>query len=154
MKTQATFEVGIVAADLDALVRFYTGVLDMSVAGDVRVPATTSRKAGLAPDGYRVIRLETDRGDRIKVAATQGGTEAGSADSYAMQRHGLCYLTFLVDDLEILTDRLQRAGVTLGSEGIVDLRPGVRMLLAADPEGNWLEFVEYDDIDAYRKRSR
>jgi len=36
------------------------------------------------------------------------------------------------------------------SDGVVLLRPGVRLLLANDPEGNWLEFLQYDDLAAYR----
>jgi predicted enzyme related to lactoylglutathione lyase len=154
MKTQATFEVGIVAANLDALLAFYTGVLDLSVVGDVQVPPRTSRKAGLAADGYRVVRLETDRGDRIKLAAPAGGPGDQRREAFAMQRAGLCYLTFLVADLDALAARLEGAGATVLSERIVELRQGVRMLLAADPEGNSLEFVQYDDIDAYREPAR
>ena len=34
----------------------------------------------------------------------------------------------------------------------LELRAGLRLLLAADPEGNFLEFLQYEDIDAYRSR--
>ena len=67
-----------------------------------------------------------------------------------MQRRGASYVTFIVDDLESLYDRLLRARVSIKSRGIVGLRPGVSLVLASDPEGNWLEFVQYDDIHSYR----
>jgi hypothetical protein len=32
------------------------------------------------------------------------------------------------------------------------VRPGVRLVLVTDPAGNFLEFVQYDDIEAHRPR--
>jgi lactoylglutathione lyase len=130
VKTVAPFELGIVAQDIDALLPFYTELLGLSLIGDVTVPASTSRRSGLAPDGYRVVRLETDRGDRL--------------------RRGPAYVTFLVEDLGSLHERLRSSGADIRSDGIVALRPGVRLLLVADPQGNWIELLQYDDIAAYR----
>jgi hypothetical protein len=67
-----------------------------------------------------------------------------------MQRRGGSYVTFIVDDVRSLHDRLARAGAAIRSRGVVELRPGVWLLLAADPEGNFVEFLQYDDLASYR----
>ena len=150
MKSVAPFEIGLVVRDLDAMLPFYTGVLGLSVLSSIEVPAATSRSAGLAPDGYRVVRLQTSRGDRIKLATPTMPPAPVATSDYAMQRQGCAYLTFIVDDLGPLHGRLKDAGAPIRSDDIVVLRPGVSMLLATDPEGNWIEFVHYDDLASYR----
>ena len=150
MKTVASFEFGFVAADIDALAPFYTEVLGFAVISDLTMPTATSRAAGLAPDGYRVVRLETNRGDRLKLARPTAPPQDGAPTAYPMQRRGASYVTFIVDDLESLYDKLLRARVAIKSQGIVGLRSGVSLVLTTDPEGNWLEFVHYDDIRSYR----
>lgn len=150
MKTVAPFEVGLVVADIEQLLPFYRDVLGFNVIGDVETPPERSRQSGLAPDGYRVVRLETSTGDRLKLARpSQGGIAAAAAD-YAMHAVGGCYVTFIVDDLVALHQRLRHADATIRSQGIVELREGLRLLLVADPEGNFLEFLQYDNIAAYR----
>jgi catechol 2,3-dioxygenase-like lactoylglutathione lyase family enzyme len=150
MKTVASFEFGLVAADIDALLPFYTEVLGLAVVSDLTVPTATSSATGLAPDGYRVVRLETNRGDRLKLACPTTPPEGAAATAYPMQRRGASYVTFIVDDLKSLYDKLLRARVAIKSEGVVGLRPGVSLVLATDPQGNWLEFLQYDDIHSYR----
>ena len=73
------------------------------------------------------------------------------AADFAMHRAGACYVTWIVEDLSALYERLLQAGANIRSkQGIVQLRAGLRLLLVADPEGNFLEFLQYDDITAYR----
>jgi hypothetical protein len=67
-----------------------------------------------------------------------------------MQRRGGSYVTFIVDDVSSLHERLARAGTPIRSRGVVELRPGLRLVLATDPEGNFVEFLQYDDLDSYR----
>ena len=146
----APMEVGLAVADVDRVLAFYRDVLGMKLLTDIAVPAAVSRVAGLAPEGYRVMRLESSGGDRLKLAQTPASREGVRPADYPMQRRGGAYLTFIVDELPALERRLHDAGASIHSDGIVVLRPGVSMLLAADPEGNWLEFVHYDDLASYR----
>jgi catechol 2,3-dioxygenase-like lactoylglutathione lyase family enzyme len=153
VKTAAPFEIGIVVADVDRVLPFYRDVLGFAVIGDLEVPADRSRRSGLAADGYRIVRLESSGGDRLKLAQPGGGGAAGAPAAWAMNRPGGCYVTFIVEDLAALYARLVQAGTPVRSDGIVLLRAGLRLLLVADPEGNFLEFLQYDDIDAYRPRN-
>lgn len=68
MKCVAAYEVGVVAADVDALVRFYVDTLGLRVDSDVSVPAEAGAATGLSPSGYRVVRLATSTGQRFKIA--------------------------------------------------------------------------------------
>ncbi len=51
----------------------------------------------------------------------------------------------------LMLQRLKAAGadVMTGDEP-VEVRPGVWLAFARDPEGNVLEFVQYDDVESYR----
>ena len=149
MKSIAPYEVGIVARDVDALVGFYTRVLEMRVYGDVSVPESMGAASGLSPQGYRVVRLSTRNGQRLKIARAPATTEGSCASAFPMQVAGSCYVTFLVAEIEALWDRLAKSGTTLCSTSVVAVRPGVKLFLARDPEDNFLEFVEYADPGSY-----
>jgi lactoylglutathione lyase len=154
MKSVAPMEVGITVRDIDSLLPFYRDILGLKVLSDIVAPAEKSRPAGLAPDGYRIMRLESNAGDRIKLAQPTGMPKAAPAEApareFALQKAGGGYVTFIVEDMSSLLADLQKAGVTIKSQGKVEVRAGVWVMLAADPEGNYLEFVEYADLSSYR----
>lgn len=154
MKSVAPFEIGIVVSDLDAVLPFYRDLLGFRVLSDIPVAAAASRLTGLTPDGYRVVRLESDGGDRIKLARPTKPPTAASAKAFALERQGGHYVTFIVANLAALYARLLRAGIRLDSQGMVDVRAGLRMLMLRDPEGNYIEFVEYADLGAYRPAAK
>lgn len=150
MNDVAPLEVGFVVSGIDAMLHFYQDVLGFALLTDITMSSTTSRAAALSPDGYRVVRLESGRGDRLKLARPTTPGKPSPPTDYMMQPRGGAYVTFIVDDLPALHERLRTAGTRIASDGIIDLRPGVTMMLATDPEHNWLEFVHYDDLAVYR----
>jgi len=152
LKSVAPFEIGITVSDLDAILPFYRDVLGFRVLSDILVAAQTSRLTGLTPDGYRVVRLESDAGDRIKFAQPGTPPVAAPARAFALERQGGHYATFIVADLDALHARLAQAGIKLDSHGMVEVRAGLRMMMIRDPEDNYIEFVEYTDLEAYRPR--
>src|SRR5512139_3183565 len=113
MRNVAPFEVGFVAKDLDALLPFYTGVLGFIVFSDLLVTAAKSAPTGLTPDGYRVVRLETDLGNRFKLVQPVAPSAPSSPAAFAFQRQGAAYVTFVVEGLHALRDRLQAHGVRI-----------------------------------------
>ena len=150
MRALAPMEVGFTVADIDAVLPFYRDVLGLSVLSDIVAPAAKSRQTGLAPDGYRVMRLENGAGDRLKLAQPTAAPLDAEPRAFALQRRGGAYATFIVADLDELLGKFLRAGADVRSEGKVEVRPGVWVLLVCDPEGNYLEFVQYADISSYR----
>ncbi len=150
MRTAAPFEVGITVAELATVLPFYERVLGLRVVGDLEVPAAKGAASGLSPGGYRIVRLETSSGDRLKLAQPRiAPTDVPCAGS-AMERRGAAYVTFIVEDVDSLHRALVEAHATIRSRGKVEIRPGVWLLLVTDPEGNYLEFLQYDDLASYR----
>jgi catechol 2,3-dioxygenase-like lactoylglutathione lyase family enzyme len=148
----APFEPAIRVTDLDRSLRFYCDVLGMSVFSIDDITPEQSIRAGLAPNGYRMARLETEQGDRLKLAAPVGlPVEPQPKRQYSLDRNGFVYLTYIVPDIRVLLTKLKDASVTIrsGSEPIT-FRPGVFVAFAEDPDGNILEFVERNDLDRYR----
>jgi catechol 2,3-dioxygenase-like lactoylglutathione lyase family enzyme len=149
----ASMEVALVVADVDAVMPFYVDVLGFRRVSDHDVPRDKSATTGLSPTGYRIVRLETNLGDRLKLASPHGGAALRAPTDFPLASEGGAYVTFLIDNLDDVEDRLIAAGVPICSRGIVEVRPGVRLLLARDPAGNFLEFVQYADLGTYRPSS-
>jgi catechol 2,3-dioxygenase-like lactoylglutathione lyase family enzyme len=144
-------EPGIVCANIDPMLEFYTGVLGLKLVGDAEATPELSERFGATPHGYRIVRLQTSYGERIKlVQPKQDAPRPQAVPRWVYERHGLAYLTFVIADVRDAVKHLRAHGVKLVSDGPVEVRPGVLALYFLDPEGNYLEFVEYPDLAAYR----
>ena len=151
MRMTAPLEIGICCEDLDSLAKFYTDVLGCTVVNAVEVPPEKSRQAGLADGGYRVARIQTPYGERIKLLQPARRPANPGATQQILERRNAFYVTFIVDDLGAMMRRLRDAGAELLSgPDKVEVRPGTYLAFTRDPEGNVLEFVEYADVRAYR----
>ena len=151
MNQLVPLEVGLCCRDLDALKQFYVDALGFTAINDLHVPADKAGQTGLCDGGYRVARLQTPRGERLKLLQPDNPpVPAAFADSI-LARQGTSYITLIIDDLPTAMARLRPYGLPLLSgEATVEVRPGTFLVFARDPEGNLLEFVQYADIRAYR----
>jgi catechol 2,3-dioxygenase-like lactoylglutathione lyase family enzyme len=151
LKQAAPLEVGLVTRNIDKMLPFYRDVLGFKFISDVNTPPELSTKTGATRSGYRIIRLQTPLGERIKlVQPGRNGGEPG-ATLHAMGRSGFEYLTFIVSDMKGTLERLKAAKTPLLSNGeAVEVRPGVHAIYSRDPEGNFVEFVQFDDLKSYR----
>ncbi|MCL4764989.1 MAG: VOC family protein [Hyphomicrobiaceae bacterium] len=151
MKMTAPVEIGICCDDLDSLRAFYVDVLGCEPVNEHQVTAEKSTPAGMAKDGYRVARLQTSWGERLKLIQPATTAEGAVPAEWILGRRGIAYITFIIDDLSAMIARLKAAGVTfVTGEERVEVRPGTFLSFIRDPEGNVLEFVEYSDIREYR----
>lgn len=152
MKVSAPFEPAIVARDMPAMLAFYRDTLGLSLFSLDQIPAAPAQAAGLSSQGYAIARLESEGGDRLKIVVPLDAPQAHTPGAQVMQRHGLAYLTFIVPDVRAVLARLRAAGATVptGPDPIA-FRPGVvDLAFAQDPEGNYLEFVQRNDLNVYR----
>lgn len=155
----APLEIGIVCRDLPRLRRFYEDALGLAFVSELQVGADKAAASALSSQAYTVVRLQASSGERIKLLQAQGaatesaqGPHAGQGlPRHILDRSGLAYLTFIVEDIDAAIDRLSAAGVEwmTGTER-VEVRPGVYLAFCRDPEGNVLELVQYHDIAEYR----
>lgn len=150
MRMRAPMEAGICCGDIEALIEFYVEVLGFSLVNVIAVGADKAREAALSPAGYKVARLQTSWGERVKLLQPDQPPEESGLDAWILGQRNRTYLTFIVDNLEEVLARLAGRAALLTGERRVEVRPGVWLAFAQDPEGNLLEFVEYDDIAAYR----
>ena len=147
----APLEPGIVCIDLARMLDFYTEVLGLKFVSDAEASAEMSTKFGTGPHGFRIIRLQTPYGERVKLIQPKKlSLKQTQPTEWVFERQGIAYLTFVVTDVHEVTARLKRSGVESFSEGPVNIREGITAIFARDPEGNFIEFVEYADIAAYR----
>lgn len=153
MKVTAPFEIGVCVRDLDRAMAFYRDVLGMSVFSIDEVTPDESSRAGLAPNGYRIARMETQTGDRLKLVAPCTVPLRQAEKPHVLARHGIAYLTYIVPDLAEIERKLKAAGAKLRTATSVQFRPAVRLLFAEDPDGNFLEFVQREDLATYRPKA-
>lgn len=151
MRMTAPLEVGICCRDLERLIAFYTEVLGLELVNLVEVPAEKAAAAHLSDAAYRVARLQTDWGERIKLLQPAAAPAEAPPTARILDRANSAYLTFIVPDLKATLARLLQAGMAVdtGPEP-VEVREGTWLVFGRDPEGNVLEFVEYRDVAAYR----
>jgi catechol 2,3-dioxygenase-like lactoylglutathione lyase family enzyme len=151
LKMVSPLEPGIVCVDLDSMLKFYTEVLGLKFATDAVASAEMSTLFGTGPDGFRIIRLQTSYGERIKLIQPKNMTlQQSEIPEWVFARQGIAYLTFIVPDVKEVTARLKEFDVKLMSDGPVEIRAGINAIFTCDPEGNFLEFVQYADVASYR----
>lgn len=151
MKCVAPFEPAICVADLDRMKDFYCDQLGMTVFNVIEVPPDKSAPPGLAANGYTIMRLETNDGQRFKLVQPNDAPAPSADRTHVLDHQGLAFVTFLIADLAGLIGRLKAAGFGLMGDGeAFEVRDGVDIAFVKDPEGNCIELVEYADITSYR----
>jgi catechol 2,3-dioxygenase-like lactoylglutathione lyase family enzyme len=135
---------------MERMLKFYTEVLGLKLVADAQTTPEMSTKFRATPDGYRIVRLQTPYGERIKLAQPKIPPRQNPVPEWVYERQGLAYFTFIVDDMKPILARLKANQVRLISEEPVEVRKGVLAQFLLDPEGNYVEFVEFSDIASYR----
>lgn len=150
LKMVVPMEPGIVCLDIERMIEFYSGVLGLKIVSDAEATPEMSRSSRTAPDGFRVVRLQTPYGERIKLIQTTMHPPQQPSTEWVLERHGLTYLTFVIADMKEMMARLRECHVKLVINEPLEVRKGFLAIFALDPEGNYLEFVEYQDPASYR----
>ncbi len=151
MKMTAPMEVAISVNDMNKMLPFYTEILGLKRVADNQVPPEMTSRVGQTPHGLRVVRLLTPHGEMVRLIQVGKPPQPNEVPRYIFDRHGLIYVSFLVADLDGVLKRLKEHEVKLVSgDHKIEVRPGVFVVYALDPEGNYVEFLEYPDIASYR----
>ena len=123
-----SIDIGIVVRDIKAALRFYRDTIGLEY--EAEMPAGGGRMHRLMC-GSTVVKLVIH--DQVPDRADNAGGPLGAS--------GIRYWTITVTDLQAITDKCREAGYTVAVEPR-DVRPGVRISMVEDPDGNWVEFLE------------
>ncbi len=127
--TKTAIDLGIVTSNGDAMLVFYRDVLGLKVQGQMAMPGGSGTMHRLLC-GDSLIKLVVM--PSLPAAAVPGGIQGGA---------GYRYWTISVSNLTEMVKACADAGVpVVWSER--EIRPGVRIAMVSDPDGNWVEFLQ------------
>ena len=129
-------DVGIVGSNFDESLHFYRDLLGFHVVLDFEIPEDTAVSAGLAPRGFRQVRLKA--GETLIKLMEIESPPARKKPEFAA---GVRWLTFFVDDAHKTYRELSAKGVRFLSEP-VRAPDAPAVVCAVDPDGLLAEFVQ------------
>ncbi len=117
---------GVIVSDIKASLNFYQNILGLTFVGTVPLWFGTMHRLRFGTSDFKLVEP--------KVVSPRGaiGLE---------KQLGFRYVTFVIENLSELCNHLQKIGIefTLPEK---EIRPGVRIAMVKDPDGNIVEFVE------------
>lgn len=129
-------DVGIVCSNFDESLHFYRDLLGFDVVLEIEIPEDTAVSAGLAPRGFRQVRLKA--GETLIKLMEIESPPARKKPEFAA---GVRWLTFFVDDVHKTYRELSAKGVRFWSEP-VRAPDAPAVVCAIAPDGLLAEFVQ------------
>lgn len=122
-------DLGIVTTNGDAMLAFYRDVVGLRYLEPMPMPGGTGTMHRMLC-GDSLIKLVVL--PKVGAPAVPGGIQGAS---------GYRYWTITVSNLTEVVDACAKAGakVLIADK---EVRPGVRIAMVADPDGNWVEFLQ------------
>lgn len=120
-------EVGIVTTNLEAMVAFYEGFLELEPQGEIDFADGSQRRYSL---GSSVLKLVTYNTEPAAPAAPGGGRAQA----------GLRYFTVGVNNLRAVAEAFEASDYDI-AEPLTEFAPvpGMGWMFVVDPDGNWIE---------------
>ncbi len=121
-----SLDLGIIVSDIQASLRFYRDILGLQFVGTVPLWFGTMHRLRFGTSDFKLIEPKT--------IPPKGAIGLESQLGYR-------YVTFVVRDLSRLCADLKSIGIEFAMEE-TQIRPGTRIAMVKDPDGNIVEFVE------------
>ncbi len=131
--TGSGVDVAIVCSDFEASLRFYRDLLGLEVVKDLEIPADAATQLGLAPRGFRQVRLKA--GHTLIKLLDISDPPAPRGDAFEA---GVRWITFFVDDVRAIYDDWSSKGVRFLSEPPAS----GTIVCAVDPNGVIVELIK------------
>lgn len=123
-----SIDLGIVVTDEKAAVAFYRDTLGLDWEGELKLPGGMMYRLKCGSTVIKLLKL-----DRTPAAKPAPGGPMGGL--------GYRYFTITVPDIRALVAQLEAKGVK-PTVPVTDFRPGVRIAMVTDPDGNTIEFLQ------------
>ena len=127
--TKQAIDLGIVTTNGPAMLAFYRDLLGLKFKGEMAMPGGRGTMHRLLC-GDSLIKLVVM--PDLPAAAASGGIQGAA---------GYRYWTITVSNLEAMAQACVEAGHKLVWP-VREIRPGVRIAMVEDPDGNWVEFLQ------------
>ena len=131
-----TVDIAITCSNFAASLDFYHNKLGLEIVLDLEIPDDLARDIGLAPTGFRQVRLKAGN-TLIKLMDIESPPPTPT-DKFPA---GVRWLTFFVEDIQQTVRDLKQNGVEFLSEPI-SAPDAVGVACAPDPDGVLIELVQ------------
>jgi catechol 2,3-dioxygenase-like lactoylglutathione lyase family enzyme len=121
-----SLDIGVIVSDIGASLAFYQDILGLQFVGSVPVWFGTMHRLRFGTSDFKLIEPTT-----MPPPGALG----------LENQLGFRYVTFVVKDLTELCSELQDKGIEFTLPE-TQIRPGSRIAMVKDPDGNIVEFVE------------
>ncbi|MEN8788655.1 MAG: VOC family protein [Flavobacteriaceae bacterium] len=134
--------VGLVVSDLKKSQEFYTDVIGMKEVGGFELSAEWAQEAGMSdnrPFAVKIFKMrETNTATMLKLAYFD---EVKSSEKMKAigQSAGVNYITFYLNELRGVKERIKNANITVIGE--VE-RDAYTLIIVQDPDGVFVELIE------------
>ncbi len=121
-----SLDLGLIASDIQASLHFYQKILGLEFVGTTPLWFGTMHRLRFGESDFKLIEPK----------------EVPPPGAIGLENQlGFRYVTFVIENLSELCDELKKIGIefTLPER---EIRPGVRIAMVKDPDGNIVEFVE------------
>lgn len=126
--TKDSVDLGIVTRDGEAALKFYRDTLGLELVGEMPMPGTgVMHRLMCGQSMIKVVVL-----DKEPRAQSPGGGIRGAT--------GYRYWTISVSNLAEMLEACESGGYKIVVPE-TELRPGVKIGMVEDPDGNWVEFL-------------
>jgi catechol 2,3-dioxygenase-like lactoylglutathione lyase family enzyme len=123
-----SIDLGIVTNNGEAMIAFYRDVLGFGDLGETAIAGSTMRRLECGTSAVKIVVPDKPAPDGVP-----GGIPRAT---------GYRYWTMSVSNLSEIVAACEDAGRTVVVP-IREIRPGVTIAIVEDPDGNWVEFVDY-----------
>jgi len=121
-----SLDLGIIVSDIQASLKFYKDLLGLEFAGTTPLWFGTMHRLRFGSSDFKLIAPKT--------VPPKGAVGLD-------KELGFRYVTFVVKNLSAICAELKNKGIEFAVPE-QEVRPGVRIAMVKDPDGNVVEFVE------------
>lgn len=134
--TSPTVDIALVCSNFKESLRFYHEQLGLEIVADLRIPDAVARGAGLAPRGFRHVRLRA--GNTLVKLMEIAAPPPPRSNEFAA---GVRWLTFFVAELGKTVERLKADGVKFLADPVA-APDAAGVACAVAPDGVLVELVQ------------
>ncbi len=125
---KSAVDLGIITTSPEPMLAFYRDLLGFRFEGSLDMPGgTTMHRLWCGESLIKILQHEKPP----KAEAPPGGINGAT---------GYRYFTISVNNLEEITLACEAAGHKIRVP-VTEIRPGVKISIVEDPDGNWVEFL-------------